>query len=108
MNLDQMTTNGCHKSMEACVARLRAIGWANEDISHHAEALTARLRVACKACLDEAIRDFAEAMQTGMSGYAVPTFYATFAAAGVRVADEFDAAEADEFHADYAAACAVA
>ncbi len=70
--------------------------------------MPARLRVACKACLDEAVRDFADAMKSGMSGYAVPTFYATFAAAGVRVADEFDAAEADEFHADYAAACAVA
>ena len=42
MNLDQMTTNGCTKAMEACVARLRVIGWANADISHHAAELTAR------------------------------------------------------------------
>ena len=107
MNLDQMTTNGCNKAMEACVARLRTIGWANEDISHHAKALVELLRVACKACLDEAVKDFADAMRSGMSGYAVPTFYATFAAAGVRVADQFDADQANEFHADYAAACAV-
>ena len=46
-------------------------------------------------------------MKSGMSGYAVPTFYATFAAAGVRVADQFDTDQANEFHADYAAACAV-
>jgi hypothetical protein len=107
MNLDQMTTNGCTKAMEACVARLRVIGWANADISHHAAELTARLRVACKACLDNAVRDFADAMKSGMSGYAVPTFYATFANAGIAVANEFDAAQSDEFHAEYAAACAV-
>ena len=107
MNLDQMTTNGCNKAMEACVARLRTIGWANEDIKLHVDDLIARLRIAAKACLDEAVRGFTEAMKTGMSGYAVPTFYATFAEAGIRVANEFDAAQAEEFHADYAAACAV-
>ena len=107
MNLDQLTTNGCTKAMEACVSRLRVIGWANADISHHAPELTARLRVACKSCLDDAVRDFADAMKSGMSGFAVPTFYATFANAGIAVANEFDAAQADEFQADYATACAV-
>lgn len=107
MNLDQMTTNGCNKAMEACVARLRAMGWASEDIKLHVDDLISRLRVAAKACLDEAVRGFTEAMKAGMSGYAVPTFYATFAEAGIRVANEFDAAQANEFNADYAAACAV-
>lgn len=101
MNLDQMTTNGCTKAMESCVDRLRVLGWASEDIGHHSKDLTVRLRVACKGCLDEAVRDFAEAMKAGLSGYAVPTFYATFAQAGIRVANEFDQHHAAEFAADY-------
>ena len=101
MNLDQMTTNGCTKAMEACVDRLRILGWASEDIGHHSKDLTVRLRVACKGCLDEAVHDFAEAMKAGLSGIAVPTFYATFAQAWIRVANEFDQHHAAEFAADY-------
>lgn len=103
MNLDMMTTTGCHKAMEACVARLQVLGWANEDIGHHADDLITRLRAACKGCLDTAVAEFRQAIEAGMSGYAVPTFYATFIEAGVRAAEKFDADQQEEYEADEAA-----
>ena len=89
--LDELTGAACTKAMEACVTNLKRLGWTAGDIHGHADTLLPRLRAACKAVLDEAVADFIKAYEGGAHGWAVPTFYVPFIAAGVKVGSDLDA-----------------
>jgi ABC-type proline/glycine betaine transport system substrate-binding protein len=87
--LDAMADKACEEALKAAMTILRNMGWSNDEILQAgSEWLLPRLTAECKARLDEAVDDFREAMEAGMSAWATRAFVMTFIAAGIKVASE--------------------
>ena len=89
MTLDDMTTEGCNKAMEASVTILQNLGWTKEEILQAgSDWLLPRLRAECKARIDDAVLSFRDAMEAGMTAYATRAFHMNFVEAGIKIAEQ--------------------
>jgi hypothetical protein len=87
--LDSLVSRACDKALWSAITILRNLGYSNEEVLQAGDQwMLERLKAECKSRLDEAVTDFREAMEAGLSAWATRAFEMTFVVVGIKVASE--------------------